>query len=186
MPGLAVIAAALLIPAVLSHRMEPQKPASSRRAKPAPHPSGVPATPAHKGEEILRVNNFGLAEMEQFRFTQAAEYFAKAQSLDRNFLTASVNLGIALFYDRKNLEAEKMLRGAIARNPRQPEALLVLALLMRASGKDEEALKFMKSVLGIGGAAAFQPGEDFILQDVKRWIVNHATRLTRIFHTPRA
>ncbi len=87
--------------------------------------------------------------MEQFRFTKAAEYFEQALKLDRDCMPAAVNLGIAFFYDRKNAEAEKVLGSVIARNPKQPEALYVMALLMRSSGKDEEALKYMKSVIAV-------------------------------------
>ncbi len=141
------ISVAILIPAALSHRAKDQTPAPRpKTVKSRPVSS---ATAAIKSEEVLRLNNFGVAEMEQFRFAKAAEYFEQAQTLDRGFLPATVNLAIALYYDRKNAEAEKVLRSVIARDPRQPEALFVLSLLMRASGKDEEALKLMKSVMEV-------------------------------------
>ncbi len=100
-------------------------------------------------DEVLTLNNLGISEMEQFRFARAAEYFEKAGSLSPEFLPAKVNRGIALYYDRKNSDAEKLLREVIARDPRQSEALFVLGLMMRSSGNDAEALKMMKAVLAV-------------------------------------
>ena len=109
----------------------------------------TPAKAARAGvsDEVLRINNLGIAEMEQFGFTKAAEYFQRARTLDPKFPPATVNLGIALFYDRKNEEAIRILGEALARDPKQIQTHYVLSLLQRSSGKDEEALQHMLTVV---------------------------------------
>ncbi len=135
----AAIGAALLLPF------------SAGQGKKAPAKSTVqrPGGRAAVSDEVLRINNLGIAEMEQFGFTKAAEYFQRARTLDPKFLPATVNLGIALFYDRKNDEAARVLGEALTRNPKQIQAHYVLSLLLRSSGKDEEALQHMKAVIAL-------------------------------------
>jgi len=138
-----VVFAALLLPIGASR--ETQAP---RKSTPAGKPAAVkPAPKTRISDEVLRLNNLGIAEMEQFRFTKAAEYFHQARTLDPKFLPAAVNFGIAQFYDRKNEEAERVLSEVLARDPRQPQAHFVLSLLQRAFGKDAEALQNMKAVI---------------------------------------
>jgi Flp pilus assembly protein TadD len=107
----------------------------------------LPVSPPGPSEQVIRINNLGIAEMEQFHFTQAAGYFQKARELDPKFPAATVNLGIALFYDRRNEEAEKLLTEVIAADPKQREARYVLGLLLRSTGRNEEALAQMRAVL---------------------------------------
>jgi tetratricopeptide (TPR) repeat protein len=108
----------------------------------------APSQPATSSRDAwMTLNNLGISELEQFRFAKAAENFEKARSLSPDFFPAQVNQGIALYYDRKNAEAEKLLRAVIAHEPGQSESLFILGLLDRSAGNDEEALGMMKSVL---------------------------------------
>ncbi len=117
-------------------------PATQAAIRPAP----APAT-ENREAEALNLNNRGIAEMEQFRFTSAAGYFHKAYATDPGLLAAAANEGIALFYDRKTEAAEKILRRVLARSPRQIQAHYVLALINRASARDADALDQIKIVL---------------------------------------
>jgi cytochrome c-type biogenesis protein CcmH/NrfG len=140
---IAALVAALLLPAAAKQGARDQK-------KPAPA-AGAPAqNQARKAgllEEVLRLNNLGIAEMEQFRFTKAAGDFQQARSLDPKFLAGMVNLGIAWFYDRKNEDAIGILNEALQRDPKQIQAHFVLSLLLRSSGNDVDALQHMKAVI---------------------------------------
>ncbi len=140
---IAALGAALLLPlAARQGAQAPKKPIA--KGKP---PAQVQTRKTAASEEVLRANNLGIAEMEQFRFAKATEYFQQARALDPKFLAAAVNLGIALFYDRNNDEAARILGEALARDPKQIQAHFVLSLLQRASGKDTEALQHMKAVI---------------------------------------
>jgi tetratricopeptide (TPR) repeat protein len=141
------LAAAALIPAaalfLLFHLV--------REAAPADPPpiSAAQGPTATSSEAVLRLNNLGIAEMEQFHFSQAAGYFEKARTLDPQLTAASVNLAMALFYDRRNEEAERLLKEVLAKVPNQREAHYLLGLLYRSTGKNEEALAEMKAVLAL-------------------------------------
>jgi Flp pilus assembly protein TadD len=140
---MAALGVALLLPVAAYQGGRDQK-------KPAPAAGAQAQRPARKPdtlEEVLRLNNLGIAEMEQFRFTKAAEYFQQARSLDPKFLAGMVNLGIAWFYDRKNEDAIRILNEALQRDPKQIQAHFVLSLLLRSSGKDSDAIQHMKAVI---------------------------------------
>ncbi len=136
-------------------RTESPAPAPPAPPEEKPAEAGRPAAPAPgPAEEALRLNNRGIAEMEQFRFAQAATFFRRARASDPALLAASVNEAIALFYDRKNEAAGGILRRVLARNPRQIEARYVLALIDRAMGRDADALKHIEVVLEVDPADA--------------------------------
>src|SRR5512138_2165246 len=78
--------------------------------------------PSGHSEPAVRLNNLGIAEMEQFHFTQAASYFEKARAQEPRLTAASVNLAMAFFYDRKNEEAERILKDVLSREPTQRES----------------------------------------------------------------
>lgn len=140
---LTALGAALLLPLLAGQTTRPSKKAVQTQAPLARRQ----APRAVAGNEVLRLNNLGIAEMDQFRFTRASEFFQQARTLDPKFLPATVNLGIALFYDRKNDDAARLLNEVIARDPKQIQAHYVLSLLQRASGSDPEALQNMKAVI---------------------------------------
>lgn len=128
---------------------------SSVLDQPSSSEAGIPAESKRfdaasidPAEEVLRWNNLGIAAMEQFDFAKAAGYFRNAREKDRQFLAATVNLGIAQFYDRKTEPAVETLRDALTRDAKQVQARFVLALALRGSGQREAALKNFLLVLG--------------------------------------
>ncbi len=152
---LVITAGALLLAGCRSRQEKAERPREETPAPPVqsqpitrPIAQPVPApAPENREAEALKLNNRGIAEMEQFRFTSAAGYFRKAGASDPGLLAAAVNEGIALFYDRKTEAAEKILRKVLAQNPNQIQARYVLALIDRATARDADALEQIKIVL---------------------------------------
>jgi Flp pilus assembly protein TadD len=130
---------------LLIHQAGGAAPVQSGKAPAAKRQAEPPATGSP--EAVLRLNNLGIAEMEQFHFGQAADYFEKARTQDPKLTAATVNLALAFFYDRKNEEAERLLKDVLSRVPDQRESRYVLGLLYRSTGRNEEALAEMTKVL---------------------------------------
>ena len=152
-PPVRVVAAILLSVAAVVLTFYLARAGAAPAPSPAPQRSPAKAPPkppaAAPSEAVLRLNNLGIAEMEQFHFTQAASHFEKARAQAPHLTAADVNLAMALFYDRKNDEAESILKDVVTKNPRQREAHYVLGLLHRSAGRNEEALAQMKAVLAL-------------------------------------
>jgi tetratricopeptide (TPR) repeat protein len=97
-------------------------------------------TDREKVAEAVRLNNLGVAYMNQRRNEAALKNFAQAYALDPNLFAARLNEGIALL-DLQRLElAERALVAATERQPNSPRAWFNLGLLRRKLDETEPAL----------------------------------------------
>jgi Flp pilus assembly protein TadD len=104
------------------------------------------ALPAER-EAARRENNRGVALLEQFRPGEAVESFRKALALDPAFVTARVNLGIALFYVPDVNGARQTLEEVFESRPDSLEAHYVLGLIARQENRVDDALARFRRVL---------------------------------------
>ena len=100
--------------------------------------SPAAARPDHA--EAIRLNNLGVALMNQQNFEEAARKFNRAFQTDPTLVTAEINRGIALFSESKLEEAGKALNHAAELSPSDPRVWYNLGLLHLAEGKKPTAL----------------------------------------------
>lgn len=99
--------------------------------------------------EAARLNNLGVALMNQQRMDKAVEKFDAALAQDPKFATAEMNKGIALLNLQKLPEAEGALRHAAATKSSDPRVWCNLGLLNRSLGKYQEAIEDFQKVVAI-------------------------------------
>jgi tetratricopeptide (TPR) repeat protein len=107
----------------LSAAQAPSRPASSS------------ANPA-----AIRLNNLGVATMNQQKFEPALKYFEQAVAADANLLTARVNEAIALINLQRYEPAKQLLTEATAADPQNVRAWYNLGLLSKSTGDAEQSL----------------------------------------------
>jgi tetratricopeptide (TPR) repeat protein len=112
-------------------------------------PSARPAAKAEPSprEAAWRENNLGVASLEQFRFSEAAEAFKSALGQDPSLLTARINLAIAYLYVPDLAAARQSALEALAAAPDAPQPNYLLALIDRTEGHAEEAVPYLQKVL---------------------------------------
>ena len=98
-------------------------------------------------EEAYRVNNIGVALLEQFKPKDAADSFRRALQLEPGLAIARINLGIALFNMPDLPAAQKELQAAIAAAPNAPQPHYVLGLAAKSQNKADEAIAAFQKVL---------------------------------------
>jgi tetratricopeptide (TPR) repeat protein len=90
--------------------------------------------------------NLGIMYSNTGNLEKAAEYYRTALTIDNLFYMAKVNLATVYNLQRKNAEAEKLLREVIAENPEISQVNYSMALLMAEMGKiDESRNYFLKA-----------------------------------------
>ena len=96
-------------------------------------------TDREKAVEAIRLNNLGVAYMNQRRSEAALKNFEQAYALDPNLLAAHLNAGIALL-DAQRLEpAQQALLKATEQRPNSARAWFNLGLLYRKLDETEQA-----------------------------------------------
>ena len=100
-------------------------------------------------EEAYRLNNIGVAHLEQYDYRGAADAFRRAQSVDGSLALPRLNLAIALYYDNQPDAAEREARAATALAPAAPQPHYILGLVARATGRAGEAAERFRRVLAI-------------------------------------
>jgi tetratricopeptide (TPR) repeat protein len=105
-----------------------------------------PASPPQVIEDAYRANNVGVARLEQFDYTAAAEAFRTALRLSPSLALARVNLAIALFYALDLDGAQHEIEEAARLLPRDPRPPYVLGLIARAQGRLDAAREAFKRV----------------------------------------
>ena len=96
-----------------------------------------------------RLNNLGVAYMNQQRMDKAVEEFDLALKADPGLTAAELNKGIALLNLQRLPEAEAALDKAAAQEPSNPRVWYNLGLLRRSQGKPAEAVDAFQRVLEI-------------------------------------
>src|SRR5271157_680364 len=96
-----------------------------------------------------KLNNLGVAYMNQQRMDKAVEEFDQALKADPGLTAAELNKGIALLNLQKLPEAEDALDAATAKEPSNPRVWYNLGLLRRSQGKSAEAIEAFQHVLKI-------------------------------------
>jgi tetratricopeptide (TPR) repeat protein len=100
-------------------------------------------------ERAHRLNNLGVARLEQLKFTEAAAAFRDALSVDASLASARFNLSLALLYaqdlegaDREAAEAARLL-------PDAPQPVYVRGLVARAQNRNDQARALFERVRSI-------------------------------------
>jgi tetratricopeptide (TPR) repeat protein len=107
----------------------------------------APAAAPAAREAAWRQNNVGVAQLEQFRFAEAAETFKKALATDPTLYPARVNQAIAFLYVPDIPAARQAAEDAVKARPDDPYANYLLALIARTEGRAEEAVPYVQKVL---------------------------------------
>jgi len=106
-----------------------------------------PADPDAR-EAAYRANNVGVALLEQFNYTAAADRFREALRLNPPLALARVNLAIALLYAPDLDGAEREATDAARLLPNDPHPSYILGLIERArGGRDAQARAAFDRVL---------------------------------------
>ena len=104
-------------------------------------PQSAPgARQADKSTEAPRLNNLGVAYMNQQLFEKALKMFEDAAALDPNFRMAPMNEGIALLNLGRVDAARKFLDQAVKQNPNDPHAWYNLGMLEKNSANSQAAI----------------------------------------------
>ncbi len=111
-------------------------PAKVQSAKAPPRSRRAPSR-----AEAIRLNNLGVAYMNQQRPQQALAMFRQAFKVDPGFTTARLNEGIALLNDQKLEPARQALEWVTKRDPKNARAWYNLGLLYKQQGSTEQALE---------------------------------------------
>src|SRR5262249_12688668 len=88
-------------------------------------------TEAASVNAAVRLNNLGVAKMNQERFAEAQKFFEQALAGDAKFYLARLNLGISLFSQRKLSEARQTLQKVAEQLPGDPAVWYNLGLVER-------------------------------------------------------
>jgi tetratricopeptide (TPR) repeat protein len=99
--------------------------------------------------EAAKLNNLGVAMMNQQLMEKAVVKFDAAYKLDPALAVAELNKGIALLNQQKLPEAEEALQQAAAKDPDNPRVWYNLGLVHRGEGKTDEAIADFQKVLKI-------------------------------------
>ena len=99
--------------------------------------------------EAAKLNNLGVAMMNQQLMEKAVAKFDAAYKLDPSLAVATLNKGIALLSQQKLPEAEEALQQAAAKDPGNPRVWYNLGLVYRGEGKTEEAIADFQKALKI-------------------------------------
>src|SRR5499426_2821036 len=102
-----------------------------------------------KRERLYRLNNIGVAFMEQFKHEDAMKQFKQALELDPNFAVARINLALAQFYLNDSRAAVEEARAGVKLAPDSPNAHYALAAALRNEKLYDESLAEFNKVLSI-------------------------------------
>ena len=107
------------------------------------------SVPTTTSEDSYRVNNRGVALLEQFDYEGAAEVFSEALIDDPSFGIARHNFAVALFYAQDFAGARREATAAAADLPDSLEPQYLLGLVARAENRVEDAVDAFSAVLNV-------------------------------------
>jgi len=99
--------------------------------------------------EAAKLNNLGVAMMNQQLMEKATARFDEAYKLDPSLAVAALNKGIALLNQQRLPEAEEAIKQAAAKDPGNPRVWYNLGLVHRGEGNTIEAINDFQKVLKI-------------------------------------
>jgi tetratricopeptide (TPR) repeat protein len=99
--------------------------------------------------EAARLNNLGVAYMNQQLFEKGLRAFEQAAGADPNFQTAQINRGIALVNLQKVDDAKQILEAAAKRDPKDPHVWYNLGLVYKNSEGPQAAVDAFRHVTEI-------------------------------------
>ena len=102
-----------------------------------------------KREQLYRLNNIGVAFMEQYKHEDAVKQFKQALEGDPNFAVARINLALAHFYLADSRAAVEEARAGVKLAPDSPHAHYALAAALRNEKLYDESLVEFNKVLSI-------------------------------------
>jgi tetratricopeptide (TPR) repeat protein len=101
----------------------------------------------------IRLNNLGVAYMNQARLGEALQSFRRAEAQDQSLFAARLNEGIALLNSQQLAEARDVLLDAARRQPQSARAWYNLGLAYRTLAQTAPAINAFEHV------AAIDPGD---------------------------
>jgi len=107
------------------------------------------ASPVPDPREASRLNNIGVAYMNQQLFEKALKAFDEAAAKDPALRVAQVNRGVALFNLQRGEEAKALLEKAAQDDPKDPHIWYNLGLYYKNSSVPEKAIEAFKHVTEI-------------------------------------
>src|SRR5215813_8662160 len=96
--------------------------------------------------EASRLNNLGVAYMNQQLFEKGLNTFQQAAAADPKFVIARLNEGVAYLNLQKIDEAKAALEDALKQDPKNPNAWYSLGLLAKNTGEAQAAVDAFKHV----------------------------------------
>jgi Flp pilus assembly protein TadD len=107
---------------------------------------GRRSAPGEMRERAYRANNLGVAQMEQFRYPEAASAFRQALQINGSLAIAHVNLSLALLYSQDLRGAAGEATEAARLLPSAAQPPYVLGLIARAESRTADAMREFERV----------------------------------------
>ncbi len=111
--------------------------------------SSAPQTKPPSPIEAARLNNLGVAYMNQQLFEKGLKNFQQAAEIDPKLAIARLNEGVAFLNLQKVDEAKAALEAALKQDPKNPNAWYSLGLLAKNTGEAQAAIDAFKRVTEI-------------------------------------
>src|SRR4051794_36547095 len=99
--------------------------------------------------EAARLNNLGVAYMNQQLFEKGLKHFQQAAEADPKFAIARLNEGVAYLNLQKVDEAKAALENALKQDPKNPNEWYSLGLLAKNTGDAQASIGAFKHVIDI-------------------------------------
>ena len=106
-----------------------------------------PAAPSK--EDAYRLNNIGVALLEQFKYKEAADAFRQALKIEPKLRLAQINLSIALFNLPDLPAAAREAQAVTTLGPDAPQPSYILGLIAKTQSRPDEAVVHFQRVLKI-------------------------------------
>src|SRR5262245_45555313 len=101
---------------------------------------GQAPTTVTAAADAVRLNNLGVASMNQQKFEVALKYFQDASARDQSLTTATVNQAVAMLALQRYEPAQQILEATVKADDRNVRAWYNLGLLQKGLGNAEAAL----------------------------------------------
>src|SRR5581483_7179685 len=107
------------------------------------------SAPQSNSVEAARLNNLGVAYMNQQLFEKGLKEFQQAANADPKFAIARLNEGVAYLNLQKVDDAKSALENALKQDPKNPNVWYSLGLLAKNTGDAQASIDAFKHVIEI-------------------------------------